>query len=218
MKKNKSSGLASEKDSRNSKSAESKTDISPQIAVRITISKTDLNSNKSVKSDISIAKSDSNEKSHSEAASKSNTKDSNKGALNAAIDSVIKGVHNMIDTNEIAEYISKRNLYTSGTSIPLNFMKAGLRVPIVEFSDNPSRTEPTQGADSTNEQNIIPEQIVDSVIKSIINESAHFDCRGFGLPALECAAKPIILDEICAKVIDSGCYSGDRETIIPVSC
>ena len=213
MKKNKSSGLASQKDSRNSKSAESKTHNSPQIAVRITISKTDSNSNKSVKSDISIVKSDSREKSHSEATAKSNTKDSNQAALKAAIDSVIKGVHNMIDANEIAEYINKRNLYTSGTYIPLNFMKAGLRVPIVEFSDNPSRNEPTQEADSTKEQNIIPQQIVDSVIKSIINESAHFDCRGFGLPALECAAKPISLDEICAKIIDSGCYSGDRELL-----
>ena len=213
MKKNKTSGLASEKDSRNSKSAESKMDISPQIAVRITISKTDSNSNKSVKSNISTAKSDSNEKSHSEATSKSNTKDSNKGALKAAIDFAKLGAQNKIHAKEIAEYIIKRSLYTSETSIPLNFMKAGLRVPIVEFSDNPSRTESTQGADSTDEQNIIPQQIVDSVIKSIINESAHLGCRGFGLPALECAAKPIILDEICAEIIESGCYSGDRELL-----
>ena len=213
MKKNKSSGPASEKDSRNSMSAESKTHNSPQNAVQITISKTDSNSNKSVKVNISIVKSDSNEKSHSEAASKSNAKDSNQAALKAAIDFVIKGVHNTIDANEIAEYINKCNLYTSGTNVPLNFMKAGLRVPIVEFSDNPSRNEPTQGADSTNEQNIIPQQIVDSVIKSIINESAHLSCREFALPALENAAKPISLDEICAKVIESGFYTGDRELL-----
>ncbi len=213
MNQHKSSKPASEKDSRNSISAELEMHISPQNDARITKNNSVSIRIKSLNSDNSIAKSHSKEKFHSESASKSNSKGSNKDFLIAANDFVIQGTQNLIHVYEIARLIIQRSIDTFGAYIPLNFINAGLKLPIVEFSDNPSCNEPTQGVDSTNKQNINPMLTVNLVTQSGINVSAHLSCREIVLQVLENFAKPMDVNEICAKITELGLCIGDREQI-----
>ena len=83
----------------------------------------------------------------------------------------------------------------------------------MKISDNPSCKEPTQGANSTNKQNINPKLTENLEIQSGINVFAHLSCREIVLQELENSAKPMDVNEICAFVNKLVLYTGDREQI-----
>ena len=213
MTQRKQSGLASEMNSRNANAAESKTHIRPQSATRMTKNNTDATNIKSVKSDHAMAQSQSNTKSHSKSASKPNPKESNKEPLNQLIDFAKQGTQNFLHANEIVGHIIQRNFYTLGAYIPLNLMKTGLRLSTMVVTDNPTCNQQKQGADSTNKQNVKSKLTLNSVLQSRLYNDAQLCCSELALKALQNSAKPMRLDEICAKVIELGSFTGDSDLI-----
>ena len=205
--------LASKKDTLNFTSAESATHIGPQNVTRITKNNSVSIHFKSLKCDNSIAKSHSKVKFHSESDCKSSSKGSNKNFLITVIGFAIQGTQNLIQANEIARLIIQRSIDIFGAFIPLNCFKARLKQPIVKISDNLSCNEPTQGADSTNKQNINPKQTLNLEIQSGKNVFVHLSCREIVLQVLEYFAKPMDVNEICAFVNKLSLYTGDREQI-----
>ena len=213
MSKLKQSELASEINSRNATAAESKTHISPQSATRMTKNNTDSTKKKSVKSVHAMAQSHSNTKFHAKSASKPNPKESNKGPLNPIIDFVKQGTQNFLHANEIVGHIFQHNFYTLGVYVPLSLMKTGLGLPIMEFGDNPSCNQQTQGADSTKKQNVKTKVTVNPVLQSRLYKDAQPSNRELVLEVLQNSAKPMHLDEICAKVIELSSFTGESKHI-----
>ena len=213
MKHRKQFELASEMNSRNATAAESKTHISPQSAARMTKNNTDSTRKNSVKSDDAMAQSQSNTKSHAKSASKPNPKESNKDPLNQIIDFAKQGTQNWLHANEFVGHVIQCNFYTLGVYIPLNLMKTGLSLPTMVFVDNPSCNQQKQGADSTKKQNVKSKLTLNSVLQSRLSKDAQLSCSELALKTLQNSAKPMHLDEICAKVIELGSLTGDSDLI-----
>ena len=213
MNKLKQSELASEMNSRNATAAESKTHMSPQSATRMAKNNTDSTRKKSVESDNAMPQSQSNTKFHAKSTSKPNTKESNKGPFNQIIDFAKQGTQDLLHVNEIAGHTILHNFYTLGAYIPLNLMKTGLRLSTMVVTDNPSCNQQKQGADSTNKQNVKSKLTLNSVLQSRLYNDAQLCCSELALKALQNSAKPMHLDEICAKVIELGSLTGNSDLI-----